>query len=88
MERFDYLVRKIIKICAKEGGFNEEQKNQKHELFFSAIDHILPIKQSQLQKVTNLRDLLLQKIQENKFISEEDKKEDKETVLTKYGNYI
>lgn len=58
MVRFDYIIRKVLKIIGKEStdNFNDETIDK---IWFFTLDSILRIKSEQTKMVENLRDLLL-----------------------------
>lgn len=87
MVRFDYIIRKVMKVIGKESNdnFNDEATDK---IWFFTLDSILPIKYEQTRMIEDLRDLLIQKIEENQLLIDEDKKAEKEAVLKKYNRHI
>ena len=61
--RFDYIIRKVMKIIGKESteNFNEETIDK---IWFFTLDSILKIKSEQTKTLENLRDLLLHQVGE------------------------
>ena len=61
MLRFDYIIRKVMKIIGKESNdnFNDETTDK---IWFFTLDSILPIKTVQTRMIEDLRDFLVQKV--------------------------
>lgn len=91
--RFDYIIRKVMKIIGKESteNFDEETIDK---IWFFTLDSILKIKSEQTKTLENLRDLLLHQVGEApKAESEQedgnkDKATQREAIKNEYNSYI
>lgn len=63
IKRFDYIVRKVVKICGKESteNFNEETIDK---MWWFALDLIFKIKSQEIKILERLRDQKLTSIKE------------------------
>jgi hypothetical protein len=59
--KFDYIVRKVIKICARDSteNFSEETIDK---MWFFALDQIFKIKNEQIKMLKKLRDTKVENI--------------------------